>query len=100
MITPAVHQPVGASAIEVALSGSKRIATSDERFVAGPDALRPRRRRGLATPRYAALYNFDVLFTGQRGPVGMKLETNGATTRYYTGTPEEGAWSFVTPDAS
>ena len=54
----------------------------------------------VATPRYAALYNFDVLFTGQRGPVGMKLETNGATTRYYTGTPEEGAWSFVTPDAS
>ena len=49
------------------------------------------------TPRYAALYNFDVLFTGQKGPVGMKLEANGAKTRYYTDTAEEGAWSFVTP---
>ena len=34
--------------------------------------------------KYGALYNFDVLFNGQKGAVGMKLEVNGEVTSYAT----------------
>ena len=52
--------------------------------------------------RYAELYNFDVQFAGIKGVVGMKLEANGATTKYevgHTASPE-GTWFFVSPSAT
>jgi hypothetical protein len=50
--------------------------------------------------KFASLYNFDVLFNGQKGAVGMMLEVSGTTTAYITPTGNirspEGTWFFVT----
>ena len=32
--------------------------------------------------KYGALYNFDVHFSDQRGPVGVRLQANGQKTQY------------------
>ena len=53
-----------------------------------------------STSRWSKLYNCDVLFTGQRGAVGMHLQLDGDKTAYdatATTTASEGTWFFLIP---
>ena len=49
--------------------------------------------------RYGALYNFDVMFVGLKGAVGMKLEVDGAVTAYLRAAESleapVGTWVFL-----
>ena len=49
--------------------------------------------------RYGALYNFDVMFVGLKGAVGMKLEVDGTVTAYLQATDNleapVGTWVFL-----